>query len=77
MGGDKVPEDSNTTLQPETISILPGVHYVPVFLFTSFFNNVIGISDPGQLNPPDFCPDAEIEDGAEEPVDFISLFLKQ
>ncbi|CAB1428473.1 unnamed protein product [Pleuronectes platessa] len=45
------------------------------WVVTSFFNNVVGISDPGQLNPPDFCPDAEMEDGAEEPVDFLSLFL--
>ncbi|XP_035004621.1 ependymin [Hippoglossus stenolepis] len=47
------------------------------WVLTSFFNNVIGISDPGQLNPPDFCPDAEMKDGAEEPVDFVSLFLKK
>ncbi|XP_035480102.1 ependymin-2 [Scophthalmus maximus] len=44
---------------------------------TSFFNNVIGISDPGQLNPPDFCADAEMKDSTEEPADFLSLFLKK
>ncbi|XP_061525230.1 alpha-protein kinase 1 isoform X2 [Phycodurus eques] len=40
------------------------------WMVTSFFNNVIGISDPNQLNPPDFCQDALHE----EPVDFFSLF---
>lgn len=46
------------------------------WVLASYFNNVIGISDPGQLNPPDFCSDAEVEIG-EEPVDFLSLFLKK
>ncbi|XP_072232210.1 ependymin-2-like [Leuresthes tenuis] len=41
---------------------------------TSFFNNVIGIEDPGLLNPPDFCPDAEMMDSKVEPIDFLSLF---
>ncbi|XP_077444157.1 ependymin-like [Stigmatopora argus] len=40
------------------------------WIVTSFFNNVIGISDPNQLNPPAFCQDALHE----EPVDFFSLF---
>ncbi|XP_077355087.1 ependymin-like isoform X2 [Festucalex cinctus] len=40
------------------------------WMVTSFFNNVIGISDPNQLNPPAFCQDALDE----EPVDFFSLF---
>lgn len=56
---------------------MQGDHYVIVFVFTSFFNNVIGISDPGQLNPPDFCADAEMKDSTEEPADFLSLFLKK
>uniref|UniRef100_A0A3B4V2M0 Alpha kinase 1 n=1 Tax=Seriola dumerili TaxID=41447 RepID=A0A3B4V2M0_SERDU len=43
------------------------------WMMTNFFNNVIGISDPSQLNPPDFCP--ETEDSTEEPADFLSLFL--
>ncbi|TNM93495.1 hypothetical protein fugu_001671 [Takifugu bimaculatus] len=42
---------------------------------TSFFNNVIGITDPGQLNPPSFCPKEDTEfDPEEEPRDFLSLF---
>ncbi|XP_037116370.1 ependymin-like 1 [Syngnathus acus] len=40
------------------------------WIVTSFFNNVIGISDPNELNPPSFCQDAEEE---EEPVNFVSL----
>lgn len=44
------------------------------WLMMSYYNNVIGISDPGELNPPDFCPDTEI-DSPEEPVDLISLFF--
>ncbi|XP_042257242.1 ependymin-2-like [Thunnus albacares] len=43
------------------------------WMMTSFFNNVIGISDPGQLNPPDFCLDTEMK-ADEEPVDFFHLF---
>lgn len=53
-------------------------YYVNASLFTSYINNLIGISDPNQLNPPDFCPDLKTEaDTQEEPVDFISLFLKK
>ncbi|XP_070785830.1 ependymin-1-like [Enoplosus armatus] len=45
---------------------------------TSFFDNVIGILDPSLLNPPDFCPDAEMKvAGEEEPADFLSLFLNR
>ncbi|KAF1380409.1 hypothetical protein PFLUV_G00163430 [Perca fluviatilis] len=48
------------------------------WLVTSFFNNVIGIEDPGKLTPPDFCQDAELNaDSEEEPVDFFSVFLKK
>nr|XP_019955756.1 PREDICTED: ependymin-like [Paralichthys olivaceus] len=47
------------------------------WMVTSFFNNIIGISDPDQLNPPDFCPDAEMKDVTEEPVNFFSLFLEK
>ncbi|XP_039996378.1 ependymin-2-like [Xiphias gladius] len=43
----------------------------------SFFNNVIGITDPSQLNPPDFCPDPSTKDSTEEPADFLSFFLKK
>ncbi|CAF88218.1 unnamed protein product [Tetraodon nigroviridis] len=42
------------------------------WILTSFFDNVIGITDPNCLNPPSFCPD-EFEAGA-EPRDFLSLF---
>ncbi|XP_078131764.1 ependymin-2-like [Sander vitreus] len=49
------------------------------WLVTCFFNNIIGIEDPGKLNPPDFCQDAGLNaDSEEEPaVDFFSVFLKQ
>ncbi|KAM8747728.1 ependymin-1-like [Acanthopagrus schlegelii] len=45
---------------------------------TSFFNNVIGITDPNKLNLPDFCQGAEIETGSEdEPDSFLKLFHKK
>ncbi|XP_034712779.1 ependymin-like [Etheostoma cragini] len=48
------------------------------WMVTNFFNNIIGIDDPGLLNPPDFCLGAELNaDSEDEPVDFFSLFLKQ
>ncbi|XP_038124313.1 ependymin-like [Cyprinodon tularosa] len=47
------------------------------WLVASYFNNVIGIEDPDRLNPPSFCQDAEIKEGQEEPVDFLSLFLNK
>uniref|UniRef100_A0A3Q3INM3 Ependymin-like 1 n=1 Tax=Monopterus albus TaxID=43700 RepID=A0A3Q3INM3_MONAL len=40
----------------------------------NFFDNIIGISDPNLLNPPDFCSNADTE---KEPVDFLSLFHKK
>lgn len=46
----------------------------------SFFDNVIGITDPGLLNRPDFCPKETTgaQDGDEPPAaDFLSLFLKR
>ncbi|XP_018529783.1 ependymin [Lates calcarifer] len=45
------------------------------WVVTSFFNNVIGLLDPGQLIPPAFCKGAQLEamDG-EDPVNFYSLF---
>jgi len=45
----------------------------------SFFDNVIGITDPGLLNRPDFCPkEMSVEDGDQPPAaDFLSLFLKR
>lgn len=45
-------------------------------LFTSYMNNMVGISDPNLLNPPPFCPglDAEV-DSREEPVDFMDVFF--
>lgn len=47
----------------------------------SFFDNVIGITDPGELIRPDFCPKSEMsaeEDGDQPPpADFLSLFLKR
>ncbi|XP_068569697.1 ependymin-like [Cebidichthys violaceus] len=47
------------------------------WVVTSFFNNVQGISDPGQLNPPDFCLDEEMRADEEEQTDFLSLFLNK
>ncbi|XP_030287880.1 ependymin-2-like [Sparus aurata] len=45
---------------------------------TSFFNNVIGITDPNRLNLPDFCQGAEIKTGSEEePHSFLTLFHKK
>uniref|UniRef100_A0A3B4ZC03 Ependymin-like 1 n=1 Tax=Seriola lalandi dorsalis TaxID=1841481 RepID=A0A3B4ZC03_SERLL len=45
------------------------------WMMTNFFNNVIGISDPSQLNPPDFCP--ETEDSTEEPADFLNIKISK
>ncbi|KAM6959677.1 ependymin-like [Tautogolabrus adspersus] len=42
----------------------------------SYFNNVIGISDPGLLNPPPFCPSADASTD-EEPMGFLSLFHRK
>ncbi|XP_041821064.1 ependymin-2-like [Chelmon rostratus] len=44
------------------------------WMVTSFYNNIIGISDPGQLNPPNYCQDADTKT-EEEPADFFSVFL--
>lgn len=45
-------------------------------LFTSYLNNVIGITDPNLLNPPPFCPDLDAEvDSGEEPVNFLNVFF--
>ncbi|CAG5929504.1 unnamed protein product [Menidia menidia] len=38
------------------------------WVVTSFFDNVIGIADPGLLNPPDFCPDEQAVDSGMEPI---------
>lgn len=46
-----------------------------VFLIFSFFDNLIGIKDPEQLNPPRFCKGAQQEeDDGEDPETFFSLF---
>ncbi|TNN37415.1 Ependymin-2 [Liparis tanakae] len=44
---------------------------------TTFFNNVVGIPDPGQLNPPAYCLDDGMKVEEEEPTDFLSLFLNK
>ncbi|XP_029024913.1 ependymin-like [Betta splendens] len=44
----------------------------------TFFNNIVGISDPSLLNPPNFCPHAESlqsQRAGVKPHDFLSLFL--
>lgn len=40
----------------------------------SYFNNLVGISNPNALNPPSYCQDAEASAASEEPVDFFSVF---
>ncbi|XP_073331732.1 ependymin-2-like [Pagrus major] len=46
------------------------------WMVTSLFNNVVGITDPSQLNPPDFC--LGVETGSEEePASFFNLFHKK
>ncbi|XP_034413083.1 ependymin-like [Cyclopterus lumpus] len=45
------------------------------WVVTTFFDNVLGISDPGQLNPPGFCLDAGMKVEEEEQTDFLRLFL--
>ncbi|KAG7496944.1 ependymin-like [Solea senegalensis] len=47
------------------------------WMVTSYFNNVAGISDPGQLNPPGFCPDEETDDGPGEIAKFLTVFMKK
>ncbi|KAM3857841.1 ependymin-like [Diretmus argenteus] len=48
------------------------------WVMTSFFDNIIGLTDPQELNPPDFCTQAEVEAGMkEEPADFFSLFINK
>ncbi|XP_037333549.2 ependymin-2-like [Pungitius pungitius] len=47
------------------------------WVVTSFFNNVLGISDPDRLNPPDFCLGGKRSADEEEQTDFLSLFLKK
>uniref|UniRef100_A0A1A7XD31 Ependymin n=1 Tax=Iconisemion striatum TaxID=60296 RepID=A0A1A7XD31_9TELE len=45
------------------------------WVVSSFFNNVLGITDPSHLIPPSFCKNAELEEEEEEePVTFFSLF---
>lgn len=48
------------------------------WMVVSYFNNVIGLSDPGLLNPPSFCPDSDEAAASDrKPVDFLSLFSKR
>ncbi|CAJ1086631.1 ependymin-like [Xyrichtys novacula] len=44
------------------------------WLWTYYFDNVIGITDPNLLNPPSYCPDEDTMTD-EEPVGFFNLFL--
>ncbi|XP_061566385.1 ependymin-like [Cololabis saira] len=45
------------------------------WVVTSFYNNVIGLTDPQMLYPPPFCQDARLEDeDGEDPETFFSLF---
>ncbi|XP_062333392.1 ependymin-like 1 [Osmerus eperlanus] len=45
------------------------------WILTSFFNILIGIEDPQDFFPPDFCQDA-VSDNKGEPADFYSLFFE-
>ncbi|XP_075999828.1 ependymin-like 1 [Genypterus blacodes] len=48
------------------------------WVVTSLFNNIIGISDPGELNPPPYCQQEELKDHTkEEPTDFFSFFTNK
>ncbi|RVE60188.1 hypothetical protein OJAV_G00178400 [Oryzias javanicus] len=45
------------------------------WMVTSFFNNVIGLTNPQELIPPPFCDNAVLEEEeGEEPATFFSLF---
>lgn len=47
------------------------------WMVVSYFNNVIGISEPSLLNPPSFCPGSDkAAETDKEPVDFFSMFQK-
>ncbi|XP_034532433.1 ependymin-like [Notolabrus celidotus] len=43
---------------------------------TSYFDNVIGITNPDLLNPPSFCPDADTKTD-EEPLDFFKILFRK
>uniref|UniRef100_A0A673ABV6 Ependymin-like 1 n=1 Tax=Sphaeramia orbicularis TaxID=375764 RepID=A0A673ABV6_9TELE len=43
------------------------------FFFFSYFDNVVGITDPGVFIPPDFCKAAMMKPQS-QPVDIFSLF---
>uniref|UniRef100_A0A3Q3KXM1 Ependymin-like n=1 Tax=Mastacembelus armatus TaxID=205130 RepID=A0A3Q3KXM1_9TELE len=46
------------------------------WVVTSFFNNVIGLQDPQQLNPPSFCKDAQLERmNEEDPATFFDFTI--
>ncbi|KAM6960317.1 ependymin-like [Tautogolabrus adspersus] len=48
------------------------------WIVLNYFNNVIGISDPAQLNPPSFCPDANSTTKSDkEPVAFFDFFHRK
>ncbi|XP_034020148.1 ependymin-like isoform X2 [Thalassophryne amazonica] len=46
------------------------------WILITFFNNVIGITDPQKLNPPAFCPKSNTH-LKEEPVDLITLLMNK
>ncbi|XP_060887968.1 ependymin-like [Labrus mixtus] len=48
------------------------------WIVQNFFNNVIGISDPSQFNPPSYCPDANsTTKSVQEPLDFFDFFHRK
>ncbi|KAM4611324.1 ependymin-like [Polymixia lowei] len=53
------------------------LHHTDKFgwVLTSFFNNVLGIEDPGQFIPPPFCEGVQLDEDDEEPANFYSMFF--
>ncbi|XP_026208249.1 ependymin-1-like [Anabas testudineus] len=46
------------------------------WVIINYFNNVVGITDPSLLNPPSFCPQAEIKPEAEQ-KHFLNLLFQK
>uniref|UniRef100_A0A3P9HZR9 Ependymin n=1 Tax=Oryzias latipes TaxID=8090 RepID=A0A3P9HZR9_ORYLA len=45
-------------------------------VITNYFNNVIGITNPNLLEPPEFCADA-VMDAEADPRDYLSVYVKE
>lgn len=80
MGSDKVgsyyTKKDYFNKQERLKMIRESAYDVNACLFTSYLDNLVGISNPNLLNPPSFCPALEAEvDSGEEPVDFLNVFF--